>query len=85
MSARRTPAVLQSFNWAFEGVIHVLRTERNMRIHFALATAVLIDATVVRLVLVPAALELFGDRNWWFPGRFRRPAPAARQAVRREA
>jgi diacylglycerol kinase (ATP) len=44
MSARRTPAVLQSFNWAFEGVIHVLRTERNMRIHFALATAVLILA-----------------------------------------
>jgi diacylglycerol kinase (ATP) len=44
MSVRRTPAVLQSFNWAFEGVIHVLRTERNMRIHFALATAVLILA-----------------------------------------
>jgi diacylglycerol kinase (ATP) len=44
MSARRTPAVLQSFNWAFEGVIHVLRTERNMRIHFALASAVLILA-----------------------------------------
>ncbi len=44
MSERRTPAVLQSFNWAFEGVIHVLRTERNMRIHFGLATAVLILA-----------------------------------------
>ncbi len=44
MSARRTPAVLQSFNWAFEGVIHVLRTQRNMRIHFAVATAVLILA-----------------------------------------
>jgi diacylglycerol kinase (ATP) len=44
MSSRRTPAVLQSFNWAFEGVIHVLRTERNMRIHFALATAVLVLA-----------------------------------------
>lgn len=44
MSASRTPAILQSLNWAFEGVIHVLRTERNMRIHFALATAVLILA-----------------------------------------
>ena len=44
MSVRRTPAVLQSLNWAFEGVIHVLRTQRNMRIHFALATAVLILA-----------------------------------------
>ena len=44
MSAQRTPAILQSLNWAFEGVIHVLRTERNMRIHFALATTVLILA-----------------------------------------
>ncbi len=32
-----------------------------------LASAVLIDATVVRLVLVPATMELLGDRNWWFP------------------
>jgi diacylglycerol kinase (ATP) len=44
VSVRRTPAILQSLNWAFEGVIHVLRTQRNMRIHFALATAVLILA-----------------------------------------
>ncbi len=44
MSAQRTPAILQSLNWAFEGVIHVLRTQRNMRIHFALATVVLILA-----------------------------------------
>jgi diacylglycerol kinase (ATP) len=42
--ARRTPRILQSLNWAFEGVIHVLRTQRNMRIHFAVATAVLILA-----------------------------------------
>jgi diacylglycerol kinase (ATP) len=41
---RRTPRILQSLNWAFEGVIHVLRTQRNMRIHFALATIVLILA-----------------------------------------
>jgi len=41
---RRTPRILQSLNWAFEGVIHVLRSERNMRIHFALAAIVLILA-----------------------------------------
>jgi putative drug exporter of the RND superfamily len=34
---------------------------------FVLAVAVFIDATVVRLVLVPATMELLGDRNWWFP------------------
>ena len=27
----------------------------------------LIDATIVRLVLVPATMELLGDRNWWMP------------------
>jgi RND superfamily putative drug exporter len=28
---------------------------------------VLVDATIVRLVLVPATMELLGDRNWWLP------------------
>jgi diacylglycerol kinase (ATP) len=41
---RRAPSILESFNFAFEGVIHVLRTQRNMRIHFAIAAAVLIAA-----------------------------------------
>ena len=34
---------------------------------FGLAFAVFIDATIVRLLLVPATMELLGDRNWWFP------------------
>ena len=41
---RRPPSILESFNVAFEGVIHVLRTQRNMRIHFLVAAAVLIAA-----------------------------------------
>ena len=32
-----------------------------------LAVAVLLDATVVRMVLVPSTMELLGDRNWWIP------------------
>jgi len=44
MSARRRPTIFDSFNYAFEGIIHVLRTQRNMRIHFAIATLVLIFA-----------------------------------------
>jgi RND superfamily putative drug exporter len=32
-----------------------------------LAVAILIDATIVRMILVPATMELLGDRNWWFP------------------
>ena len=34
---------------------------------FGLAVAVLIDATVVRCIIVPAAMELLGDRNWYLP------------------
>jgi RND superfamily putative drug exporter len=32
-----------------------------------LAVAVLLDATIVRMVLVPATMELLGRRNWWIP------------------
>jgi diacylglycerol kinase (ATP) len=46
VAARRTPPVFQSFNYAFEGVIHALRTQRNMRIHFAVAAGVLALAFV---------------------------------------
>ena len=38
----------------------------------ALAASILIDATVIRLVILPAALVLLGERAWW-PGRLRRP------------
>jgi diacylglycerol kinase (ATP) len=43
----RTTSLLDSFNYAFEGVIHVLRTQRNMRIHFAVAVAVLVAAVAL--------------------------------------
>ena len=32
-----------------------------------LATAVLVDATIVRMVLVPAVMQMLGERNWWMP------------------
>ena len=40
-----------------------------------LSVAVLIDATVVRMLLVPATMELLGDRNWWMPGWLGRILP----------
>jgi diacylglycerol kinase (ATP) len=43
----RKPSVIESFNYAIEGVVHVLRTQRNMRIHFVIAVAVLITAAGV--------------------------------------
>jgi diacylglycerol kinase (ATP) len=57
----RSPSVLQSFNFAFEGIIHVLRTQRNMRIHFAIAVGVLIAALAVgvgRLELVALLISI---------------------------
>jgi RND superfamily putative drug exporter len=46
----------------------VLGDDRSIKlIGFGLASAIFIDATVVRLVLVPATMELLGDLNWWMP------------------
>jgi putative drug exporter of the RND superfamily len=39
---------------------------------FSLAVAVLIDATLVRLLLVPATMTVLGDLNWWAPGPLKR-------------
>ncbi|HKF90052.1 MAG TPA: MMPL family transporter [Acidimicrobiia bacterium] len=36
-----------------------------------LAAAILIDATLVRAVLLPATMKLLGERNWWLPKRLR--------------
>ncbi len=40
-----------------------------------LATAIFVDATVVRIVLVPATMKLMGDANWWLPGWLDRLLP----------
>jgi diacylglycerol kinase (ATP) len=44
LATRRGTSLLQSFNFAFDGIIHVLRTQRNMKIHFAVAVLVLVAA-----------------------------------------
>jgi putative drug exporter of the RND superfamily len=67
----------------------ILEQERTVKLMgVGLATAILLDATIVRMLLVPATMELLGDRNWWLPrwlGRIvpdidveghARPAPA---------
>jgi RND superfamily putative drug exporter len=40
-----------------------------------LATAILVDATIVRMVLVPATMALLGNANWWLPGWLDRLLP----------
>src|SRR5919201_5319254 len=58
MSTRRTVSLLESFNYAIEGIIHVLRTHRNMRYHFAAAVIVLVAAVWIGVDRVELAILL---------------------------
>ena len=54
----------------------VLDSTRSIQMFgFGLAVAVLLDATVVRLLLVPATRQLLGARNWWLPNWIDRLLP----------
>jgi diacylglycerol kinase (ATP) len=57
----RAPSLIDSFNYAFEGIIHVLRTQRNLRIHFVAAVLVFAAALAVgvtRLQLIALVLAI---------------------------
>jgi putative drug exporter of the RND superfamily len=46
----------------------ILERDRTVKLMgTGLASAILLDATIVRMLLVPATMELLGDRNWWLP------------------
>jgi RND superfamily putative drug exporter len=46
----------------------VIGDDRSLKMFgLGLAIAVAVDASVVRMLLVPATMELLGDRNWWIP------------------
>jgi len=57
----QAPSLLDSFNYAVEGIIHVLRTQRNLRIHFLAAALVFAGAVAVgvsRLQLIALVLAI---------------------------
>jgi len=63
----------------------VLGEQRDIKLFgFGLAFAVFIDATIVRLVLVPSAMELMGKANWWAPSWLVRYLPTVRVEGARE-
>jgi RND superfamily putative drug exporter len=46
----------------------LLESDRIIKLFgLGLAVAVLLDATIIRMLLVPATMELLGDKNWWMP------------------
>jgi RND superfamily putative drug exporter len=46
----------------------ILESDRALKLMgVGLATAIFLDATIVRMLLVPATMELLGDKNWWLP------------------
>ena len=49
------------------GVFATLSTIEMKQMGVGLATAILIDATIVRAVLLPATMKLLGDWNWYLP------------------
>ena len=61
IAPRRAPSLIESFNYAIEGIVHVLRTQRNMRIHFVIAIGVLVAALafdVSRLELIALLIAI---------------------------
>ncbi len=46
------------------------------QVGFAMAVAILVDAILIRLVLVPAVMRLAGRANWWLPGPLTRRLPS---------
>jgi RND superfamily putative drug exporter len=54
----------------------LLESDRVVKLFgIGLASAIFLDATIVRMLLVPATMELLGDRNWWLPRWLHRLLP----------
>jgi putative drug exporter of the RND superfamily len=88
---KTTAGVVSSAALVMVGVFSIFATLPILdmkELGIGLAAAVLIDATIVRAVLLPATMKLLGDWNWWLPKRLewlpkleleRQPAPAPAQ------
>jgi RND superfamily putative drug exporter len=65
------------------GAITFTTLVATKEIGLGMTVAILVDATVIRILLVPATMRLLGRWNWWFPGRplpVERPMPADKSA-----
>ena len=67
---KRTAGVVSAAAFVMVAVFAIFMTLSTVDMKqagFGLATAILIDATIVRAVLLPAAMKLLGDWNWYLP------------------
>ena len=75
VSARRPWLVVAAWAAVFAVSIALIATLLSggltNEMGFGLAVAVLLDATIVRSILVPAAMQLLGARNWYLPSVLR--------------
>jgi putative drug exporter of the RND superfamily len=71
MSSSAAAIMICVFGAFVVGDLRVLRV-----IGLGMAVAVLLDATLVRMVATPAVLQLIGRANWWFPRRLERAVPS---------
>ena len=78
---RGSASLIQSFNYAFEGVIWALRTQRNMRLHFAAAAAALVLLGCVNVSGLMAARSLDRQREIDLRRALSRRADAARRTA----
>jgi RND superfamily putative drug exporter len=70
----RTAGVVTSAAFVMVGVFSLFGSLSSLEVKQAgvgLATAVLIDATIVRSMLLPATMRLLGEWNWWLPSFLR--------------
>jgi putative drug exporter of the RND superfamily len=71
----RSAGVVTSAAVVMVGVFAIFGTLSTLdmkQLGVGLATAILIDATIIRAVVLPALMTLLGNANWWAP-RFLRP------------
>ena len=61
-TGRRTMQGIGSFGGMASGELILFQ-----QVGFGLAVAIILDATIIRMILVPSSMELLGDWNWYFP------------------
>ena len=70
------PRLRRQAKWVFVFLAFVFSSEVFLKLMgLGMATAILVDATIVRMVLAPATMQLLGRANWWIPRWLDRALP----------